>query len=119
MPFRPDLGPKPRLGYTDSRIARAAELRPDAKAIATLSQDLGAGAYVIGGDWIVMKKGSPLHEPLFTMAEAQALSAPTEREWGGVSACVADPDGFRWDLVHNPNFRVDADGTVHLGEAPA
>ena len=41
--------------------------------------------------------------------------APQEREWGGVSACVADLDGFRWDVVHNPNFRVDADGTVHLG----
>jgi catechol 2,3-dioxygenase-like lactoylglutathione lyase family enzyme len=52
-------------------------------------------------------------------AGATSVSAPTEREWGGVSACVADPDGFRWDLVHNPNFRVDEDGTVHLGEAPA
>ena len=72
MPFRSDLGPKPRLGYTDSRIARAAELRPDATAIATLWQDPGAAAYVIAGDWIVMKKGSPLHDPLFTMAEAAA-----------------------------------------------
>jgi len=52
-------------------------------------------------------------------AGATSVSAPTEREWGGVSACVADPDGFRWDLVHNPNFRVDADGRVHLGEAAA
>ena len=78
MAIRSDLGPKPRLGYTDSRIARAAELRPDAAAIAALSQDPGAGAYVIAGDWIVMKKGSPLHEPLFTMAEAAALSPATE-----------------------------------------
>ncbi len=78
MPFRSDLGPKPRLGYTDSRIARAAELRPDATAIATLSQAPGASAYVIAGDWIVMKKGSPFHEPLFTIAEARALAAATE-----------------------------------------
>ena len=49
-------------------------------------------------------------------AGATSVSAPTEREWGGVSACVADPDGYRWDFVHNPSFRVDADGTVHLGE---
>jgi len=49
-------------------------------------------------------------------AGATSVSAPTEREWGGVSACVADPDGFRWDFVHNPNFRIDPDGTVHLGE---
>jgi NAD+ diphosphatase len=78
MPFRSDLGPKPRLGYSDSRIARAAELRPNATAIAAMSNDPEAGTYVIGGDWIVMKKGSPLHEPLFTLAEAQLLSAATE-----------------------------------------
>jgi uncharacterized protein len=51
-------------------------------------------------------------------AGATSVSAPAVREWGGSSACVADPDGFRWDFVHNPNLTVDADGTVHLGEAP-
>jgi catechol 2,3-dioxygenase-like lactoylglutathione lyase family enzyme len=48
-------------------------------------------------------------------AGASPVTEPAEREWGGVSACVADPDGFRWDFVHNPGFRVDADGTVRLG----
>ena len=51
-------------------------------------------------------------------AGASSVSAPQDRDWGGVSACVADPDGFRWDFVYNPSFRVDADGTVHLGESP-
>ena len=50
-------------------------------------------------------------------AGATTVSEPQEREWGGVSACVADPDGFRWDFVFNPGLRVDPDGTVHLGEA--
>lgn len=50
-------------------------------------------------------------------AGATSVTAPAKREWGGTSACVADPDGFRWDFVHNPGFRVDPDGTVHLGEA--
>jgi hypothetical protein len=49
-------------------------------------------------------------------AGATSVTAPALREWGGTSACVADPDGFRWDFVHNPGFRVDSDGTVHLGE---
>lgn len=49
-------------------------------------------------------------------AGAGAVSEPQDRQWGGVSACVADPDGFRWDFVFNPGFRVDPDGTVHLGE---
>lgn len=47
-------------------------------------------------------------------AGATLVTAPTTRDWGGTSACVADPDGFRIDLVHNPGFRVDADGTVHV-----
>lgn len=49
-------------------------------------------------------------------AGASSVTEPAEREWGGVSACVADPDGFRWDFVWNPNFRVDPGGTVRLGE---
>jgi NAD+ diphosphatase len=78
MSSRPDLGPKPRLGYSDSGIERAAELRADAAAIAALTHDPRAGAYVIGGEWIVMRKGSPLNEPLFTVKDAQALSPATE-----------------------------------------
>jgi NAD+ diphosphatase len=78
MPPVPDLGPKPRLGYTESRLKRAAEKRTDAVALAALAGDARAGAYVIGGDLIVMKKGAPLNNPLFTMAEARALGPATE-----------------------------------------
>jgi NAD+ diphosphatase len=78
MPPRPDLGPKPRLGYTDSRIERAAELRTDAAALKALADGANAGAYVIGGDLIVMKKGVSLNDPLFTMREAQALGPASE-----------------------------------------
>ena len=53
MSSRPNLGPKPRLGYSESRVERAAELRSDAAAIAALARDPAAGAYVIGGDLIV------------------------------------------------------------------
>ncbi|GAA5229107.1 VOC family protein [Paeniglutamicibacter antarcticus] len=45
-------------------------------------------------------------------AGATSIGAPTTREWSGTSACVADPDGFRWDFVHNPAFAIDEDGTV-------
>jgi NAD+ diphosphatase len=78
MPSRPELGPKPRLGYTDSRLERAAELRTDDAALGQLAADARAGAYVIGGDLIVIKQGSPLNDPLFTMAEARALGPVTE-----------------------------------------
>jgi catechol 2,3-dioxygenase-like lactoylglutathione lyase family enzyme len=45
-------------------------------------------------------------------AGATAVSEPQARPWGGTSACVADPDGFRWDFVHNPGLSIGADGTV-------
>ena len=76
MPPRPDLGPKPRLGYTDSRLERAAELRTDEAALAALAADRRAGAYVIGGDLIVIKKGAPLNDPLFTHGRSA-------RAWAG------------------------------------
>lgn len=45
-------------------------------------------------------------------AGASSITAPTKQPWGGMSACVADPDGFRWDFVHNPTFVIEADGRV-------
>jgi NAD+ diphosphatase len=78
MSALPDLGPKPHLGYTESRLERAAELRTDKAAIDALSASVHAGAYVIGGELIVTKKHTPLHDPLFTLAEARSLGAVTE-----------------------------------------
>src|SRR6185437_12970540 len=77
MPSRPDLGPKPHLGYTASLIDRAAHRRGE---VAALAADQRAGAYVIGGEMIVMRKGASGGEPLFALADAQALAAATGRE---------------------------------------
>ena len=85
MSPRPDLGPKPRLGYTQSRLERAAELRPDAAAIARLAAQPDACAYVIGGDWIAVKKGVALNDPLFTLNEARAVGAATELVFLGLA----------------------------------
>ncbi|HEX5509261.1 MAG TPA: NAD(+) diphosphatase [Pseudolabrys sp.] len=78
MSPRPDLGPKPRLGYTDSRLDRVAEARPDDAAIAAFASDARARAYVIGGEMIVMKKSERMNDPSFTLAEARAFGPPTE-----------------------------------------
>ena len=74
----PDLGPKPRLGYAQSRIERAAERRNNDAGIAALVAQPNAGFYAIGGDLIVMKKGAALNDPLFTMDEARALGPAGE-----------------------------------------
>ena len=47
-------------------------------------------------------------------AGATSVSEPQTREWGGTSACIADPDGFRWDFVHNPAFVIGDDGSVSI-----
>ena len=54
MSPRPDLGPKPRLGYAASSIERAAERRADAAALAALESDPRARAYVVGGELVVL-----------------------------------------------------------------
>ncbi len=84
MSPRHDLGPKPQLGYVDSRIDRAADRRTDDAGLAALAADPRARAYVIGIDWIVMKAGAPLNEPAFTMDEARALGATTETVFLGL-----------------------------------
>ncbi len=33
---------------------------------------------------------------------ADPVSEAVEREWGGYTGYFADPDGFRWEIAHNP-----------------
>jgi NAD+ diphosphatase len=75
MPSRPDLGPKPQLGYTGSLIDRAAHRRSESAA---LMADPRAGAYVVGGEMIVTRKREGGGEPRFALAEARALGQARE-----------------------------------------
>jgi len=34
--------------------------------------------------------------------------------WGGYSGVFLDPDGHPWEVAHNPGWRIDDDGSVHL-----
>ena len=78
MSPRADLGPKPHLGYTDSPLQRAAELRLRGDEVKALATSPDAGAYVIGGEMVVAKAASPLNDPLFTLGDAAALADPAE-----------------------------------------
>lgn len=71
MPHRPDLGPKPHLGYTASLLDRAAHRRNEAAALAA---DPRAGAYLVGGELIITRKLVHGGDPLFGLAEAHALA---------------------------------------------
>jgi NAD+ diphosphatase len=81
---RPDLGPKPHLGYTQSLIERVAEHRIDGAWLTERMADTSSAAYAIGGELIVLKKGGEVHDPLFTISEAHALAAPAETVFLGL-----------------------------------
>lgn len=51
--------------------------------------------------------------------EARAAGAtigrePAETFWGGYSAVFVDPDGYPWEVAHNPNWTIEDDGSVTL-----
>jgi len=35
-------------------------------------------------------------------------------EWGGTSGAFADPDGYVWEVAHNPGWTLSEDGTIHI-----
>jgi catechol 2,3-dioxygenase-like lactoylglutathione lyase family enzyme len=43
------------------------------------------------------------------------VTPASRRDWGGISGYFADPDGYLWEVAHNPGFRVADDGTVSMG----
>ena len=85
MPPRPDLGPKPLLGYTASILARVAERRTDEAFLAACAADAKAGTFAIGGELVVMRRTSNGLDPLFRADEARALAPPAETVFLGLA----------------------------------
>jgi len=53
------------------------------------------------------------------LAQAAAAGARVGRPgaatfWGGYSGVFVDPDGHPWEVAHNPQWTVDADGATRL-----
>ena len=84
MSPRPDLGPKPRLGYTASLIERASEKRNDETFLRALLADERAGAYAVAGEMVVLKAGDEIHDPMFRPDEVAALGRQTETVFLGL-----------------------------------
>jgi catechol 2,3-dioxygenase-like lactoylglutathione lyase family enzyme len=54
-----------------------------------------------------------------SMSEAAAAGATITRRagatfWGGYSGVFLDPDGYPWEVAHNPHWTIDEDGSVTL-----
>jgi predicted lactoylglutathione lyase len=44
-----------------------------------------------------------------------AIVRPAARaEWGGTTGAFADPDGYVWEIAHNPDWVLGEDGTVTI-----
>ncbi len=89
MPPRYNLGPKPHLGYTESRIERVAEKRVDAAWLEAQAGDSRSRTYVTGGEMIVLKKGRAIHDPLFAPTEAREFGPLAETVFLGTMDGVA------------------------------
>jgi catechol 2,3-dioxygenase-like lactoylglutathione lyase family enzyme len=43
------------------------------------------------------------------------LARPTAvAPWGGTTGAFADPDGYVWEVAHNPGWRIRDDGTIEI-----
>jgi catechol 2,3-dioxygenase-like lactoylglutathione lyase family enzyme len=49
-------------------------------------------------------------------AGATILKPASDTSWGGYSGYFADPDGYPWEVAHNPFFPFAADGSLQLPE---
>jgi catechol 2,3-dioxygenase-like lactoylglutathione lyase family enzyme len=47
-------------------------------------------------------------------AGARSVKPPVPAIFGGLSAYFADPDGHLWEVAHNPQFPLAADGTITI-----
>lgn len=50
-------------------------------------------------------------------AGATVVREPVQKEWGGYSGYVADPDGHLWEFAHNPStthMRITPEGRFEL-----
>jgi len=47
-------------------------------------------------------------------AGGSVLREAATTDWGGVSGAFADPDGYVWEVAHNPGWTLRPDGSVQI-----
>ena len=75
------------------------------------------------GGWggVTLAYNAPSAEAVDAVLEEAAaaggvvLRSGAETIWGGYSGVFADPDSHPWEVAHNPHWRLDPDGSIHLG----
>ena len=59
------------------------------------------------------------HEVEAVLAEAERVGGTIVRpaaraDWGGFNGAFADPDGYVWEVAHNPGWTIEPDGTIRI-----
>lgn len=85
----------------------------------TMADDMGLAAPGVPGAVALAHNVRSPAEVDAVLAEAAAAGAAitkpaSETFWGGYAGCFADLDGHVWEVAHNPFWRLDNDGAVHL-----
>jgi uncharacterized protein len=47
-------------------------------------------------------------------AGATIVRRAARADWGGYTGAFADPDGYVWEVAHNPDWTLTDDGSVRL-----
>ena len=47
-------------------------------------------------------------------AGGTVVRAAAKMDWGGTSGAFADPEGYVWEVAHNPGWTLGADGSIRL-----
>ena len=47
-------------------------------------------------------------------AGATIVRPAAQADWGGYSGAFADPDGYVWEVAHNPGWTLLDDGSIRL-----
>lgn len=76
------------------------------------------GGHGAPGIELAYNVGSPEEVPE-VLNEAQHAGGSIVRhaevaEWGGTTGAFADPDGYVWEVAHNPGWTLDPDGTIRI-----
>lgn len=53
------------------------------------------------------------------LADAERAGGTIKRpaaqaNWGGTTGAFADPDGYVWEVAHNPGWTIDPDGSIQI-----
>jgi uncharacterized glyoxalase superfamily protein PhnB len=47
-------------------------------------------------------------------AGGKVVRPAARADWGGMSGAFADPDGYVWEVAHNPGWTITDDGSIRI-----